>query len=286
MKVVVCDDDAAVRAVVTRLAEAAGHTVIAETDSGDDAVELVSRFGADAMVLDLSLPLGSGTSVVWELRERGVPCQIVVFSAYAEGHPDVPAAAVRAIVDKPDFDALERVLNELAVGRVAADEAAEERRKPSRDRPAVPSHGARTASGLEEPATFASVVEILEPGDVVLRVHVEPPSPLVTPWDELAQVDRLLAVARDLRMVLRVQDRLSTEDGDVVVLLLSGGRIGVESVWRRLVRLHAVAGVGGVLTAGWAVQDEDEPSYVTVARARDAAARSVGQPAGDRLWAG
>jgi len=284
MKLVVCDDDVTLRSVVTRLAEAVGHNVIAETDNAEDAVQLIMRFGAEALVLDMSLPYGSGVRAVEELRDYGIPCQIIVFTAYADESPDLHSA-VRAIVDKPDFEALERVLVELAHG-IPRTEVQGEQRKPARARPHVPPLASRTPSGLEEPTAFAEVIDALEPGDGILIVHVAANAVVASPWQELVETDRLLAVARNLRAALRVQDRLSIDGPDLAVLLLDARRVGVESLWHRLERIHDRSGIGGVLSGGWAVLDDGESTFAAVARARDAAHRSMGQPPGDRLWAG
>jgi CheY-like chemotaxis protein len=285
MKLVVCDDDVTLRSVVTRIAESVGHIVIAETDNAEDAVELIMRFGAEALVLDMSLPYGSGIRAVEELRDHGIPCQIVVFTAYADESPDIRQSAVRAIVDKPDFEELERVLAELAHG-VTRTELPSERRKAVRARPHVPPLASRTPSGLEEPGAFAEVIDALEPGDGVLIVHVAAAVVVASPWEELVETDRLLAVARNLRTALRVQDRLSIDGPELAALLLDAGRIGIESMWRRLERIHDRSGIGGVLSGGWAVLENGEATFAAVARARDAAHRSIGQPPGDRLWAG
>lgn len=289
MKVVVCDDDVTLRSVVSRLAEGVGHTVIAETDVASDAVELVTRFGAEVLVLDLSLPWGSGIEAIQALHERGSACQTVVFTAYAEDTPEVRDAGVRAVVEKPDFESLERVLSELARGLPAPVAGVDhERRKTPRERPRVPPSVVRSPSGLEEPGSFAGVIAALEPGDVVLYVHVAPPEGVAPgdPWSRLVHTDRFLAVARTLRAVLRVQDRVSVEDDALIALLLDAERVGVESAWRRLERAHEAARTGGVISGGWGICQHAEPPFAAQGRARDAARRSVGQPPGDRLWAG
>ncbi len=288
MKVVVCDDDPTLRGVVSRIAESCGHTVIAETDSSEAAVELVVRFGAEALVLDLSLPWGSGMGAVKALRERGLMCQIVVFTAFAGEHPDLRDAIVRAVIEKPDFDELERVLLELAQGQMAPDIEGQERRRTPRERPLIPPPTGRTPSGLELPEALAAIIDVLEPSDGVLVVHVsEPPGgPDAEPsWQEVLHYDRLLAVARTLRAVLRTQDRMGVERGALVAVLVDGGRPGVDSVWRRLERAHEMTGTGGIVSAGWAVvEGTDGP--VALTRAMNAAQQSIGQLPGDRLWAG
>ena len=285
MKIVVCDDDATLRSVVSRMAEEVGHTVIAETDSARDAVELITRFGAEALVLDLSLPWGSGMEAIYEIRDREVPCQVVVFTSYADDSPEVRKSGVRAIVEKPDFEALEATLRGLAGGADGGGE--QERRKRPRERPRVPAPVVKSPSGIEEPESFATVVDVLEPNDGVLFVHVSlADDATADPWGKLLQSDRFLAVARNLRTVLRVQDRLTVEGDVLVALLLDGERAGVESVWRRLQRVEELTSGGTVVSGGWALVQGDEPAYATVARAREAGRRSVGRPPGDRLWAG
>ena len=285
MKIVVCDDDATLRSVVSRMAEESGHTVIAETDSAHDAVELITRFGADLLVLDLSLPWGSGMEAIYEIRDREVPCQVVVFTSYADDSPDVRRSGVKAVVEKPDFEALDEVLRALSGDPAAATE--QERRKPPRARPRVPAAVTVSPSGVEEPASFAAVIDAMESGDGILYVHVSLPPPEGDgPWDELLRTDQFLAVARNLRTVLRVQDRLTVEDGKLKAVLLDGERAGVESVWRRLERVEQLTAGATVISGGWALCWPGEPPAASVARAKTAAERSVGKAPGDRLWAG
>jgi hypothetical protein len=98
--------------------------------------------------------------------------------------------------------------------------------------------------------------------------------------------DRFLAVARALRTILRVQDRLSVDGDHLAALLLDGQRAGVDSVWRRLERAQELTGLGAVISGGWSLVHEEEVPHAAADRARQAAARSVGQPPGQRLWAG
>lgn len=286
MKVVVVDEDVTLRSVVTRLAEAAGHVVLAETDSGEDAVELVTRFGAEVLVIDLSLPWGSGLRAIEKLREDGSACHVVVFTAHAGEREALRDADVRAVVEKPQFEELERVLVELARGIVRAAPLPHDRRRPAPDRPNLAPAVVTTPSKLEDPTSFAKVVDALEPDDAVVFVRLDAVPADADPWHELVDVDRFLAAGRLLRTVCRVQDRVSVDGRDLVAALLCGGRDAVESLWYRLAHAQRRDGLVGVLSAGWAVHDGTEPPYAAVARARDAAARSVGRPAGDRLWAG
>jgi CheY-like chemotaxis protein len=288
VNLVVCDDDVTLRTVLSRMAESVGHTVIAETDTALDAVELVSRFAADVLILDLSLPYGSGLVALRELKARGVPCEVVVFTAYAELVQEAIDAGARAVIDKPDFDALEYVLRQLASGSAGAELAGvgEERRRVPRPRPRISPAVFRSPSGVEDPASMRRVLDELEAGDAVLYVRVTSPEAADDRWTQMLRTDRFLAVARTLRATLRVQDRVSIDDDQLLAVLLDAGRIGVESAWRRLEAAHARTDIGGVLSAGWSVADGTGTGAVVRGRAREAADRSVGRPPGDRLWAG
>ena len=80
--VVVCDDDKVVRAAVSSACADAGLEVVAETDSGSDAAEMVRRFGVDVLVIDVALSDGSGEHTLVDAR-RGDGCTaaVIVFTA-------------------------------------------------------------------------------------------------------------------------------------------------------------------------------------------------------------
>ena len=158
MKIVVCDDDVTLRGVVSRLAESVGHTVIAETDTAEDAVELISRFGAEGLVLDLSLPWGSGMVAVRALRDlaiavpdrpvhrlrrrRSPSCATPVCGRSSRS----PTSTARARPPRRSVESPTR----RAAGRAGASGDASRA-----TRPRVPAPVGRTPSGLEAPDTFA-----------------------------------------------------------------------------------------------------------------------------------
>lgn len=269
MRVVVCDDDAVLRSVVTTLAEQAGHEVLAETDSGADAIAMIDRFGAELLVLDLALPGLSGLDVLVELRRRGLDCDVVVFTAFDTDAAAVIAAGARAVVLKPDLAALDAA---LAVVPAADLPAGRDRRRPdARDdrlrRPPVAEVG---PSGVAPPALVDEWVGTLRSGDAVLALAVDHPD--VRPpsaWGRLRNADRLLAAARTAHRVLRAQDRvglhepdvaLAGDDGLLVCLLLGGGRAGPPASFARLASAHLSVDPLASLRGGWvALGDGDDP---------------------------
>jgi NarL family two-component system response regulator LiaR len=293
VKVIVCDDEPVIRGVVSKLATNAGHDVIAETDSGPSAVEMVLRFRPEVLIMDLALAWGAGTQAIRDLREAGSPVEIVLFTSWAADSPEVRAADVRAVIEKPDIAALEQVLDDLAAGLVAESPAGTDRRSPVRPRPSFPPHGRVTASGLEDPETFQDAVLDLVPGDAVLVVHVAGIENPVDWFERVAATDLSLSVAAMLRSLVRVQDRLAVRElsddeqpRDLVVLVLAGRRAGAEAVWRRIETAHEQSDLPGVVSGGWAMCDEGVVGPMAVSRAADAARRSIGRPPGERLWAG
>ncbi|HEY7738636.1 MAG TPA: response regulator transcription factor [Candidatus Limnocylindria bacterium] len=68
-RVLVVDDEDAVRRIVVHNLEAHGFRV-ASADSGEDALDIEPRFHPDLVVLDLGLPELDGFAVIEALRER------------------------------------------------------------------------------------------------------------------------------------------------------------------------------------------------------------------------
>jgi CheY-like chemotaxis protein len=104
--VLVVDDEPHVLQVVSVVLRSAGFHVIAAED-GAEALDLLLRHGADAVVTDLNMPLVDGLQLASRLyadeRTRSLP--VVILTAQPEGHAggfwDAPSPNVRAIVSKP-----------------------------------------------------------------------------------------------------------------------------------------------------------------------------------------
>jgi DNA-binding NarL/FixJ family response regulator len=82
--VFIADDHVLVRQVLRSLLEAGGIAVTGEAADGEQAIELAGRQPADVMVLDLSMPRGSGLQVAATIRDQGLPIAILVVSAHAD----------------------------------------------------------------------------------------------------------------------------------------------------------------------------------------------------------
>jgi two-component system chemotaxis response regulator CheB len=96
-RIVVADDSAMMRAIVTNSLKLAGAEVVGSAANGDEALALCERVRPDAMTLDLAMPGLDGIGVLRALRQRGdrsVP--VVVVSAFSPAHG---ARAVDALAE-------------------------------------------------------------------------------------------------------------------------------------------------------------------------------------------
>ena len=105
MRILVCEDQDAIRHMIGTLVTAAGHQVV-EVRTGAEAVELVHKERFDVLLLDLMLPGAlDGFDVVARLRddERSRDLPIFVISAMDEesARPRAIEAGATAYYTKP-----------------------------------------------------------------------------------------------------------------------------------------------------------------------------------------
>ncbi len=265
--VVVCDDDPVVRASITVACEEGGLEVVAETDHGADAVELVRRFGVDVLVLDISLRDGSGERAVEELlREPSVT--LVVFTTYASERGRLLRMGVREVVEKPDLELLQDVLARVSAA-VDTNAPRDDRRLASRGVRDTPKLW-RSPAGVSTRHDLERSLQGLEVGDAMLAVTVVGLRGLEDDVGPLLAADCRLAVAGTLRDELRIQDLLheAPEIGGFVALLRGGDARAAGAVWSRLV----------ASLRGWSIPGEVKgaASRVDAVGAADALSRALG----------
>jgi two-component system chemotaxis response regulator CheB len=96
-RVVVVDDSALMRNIVTRSLTRAGVEVVGSARDGDEALALCERERPDAMTLDLTMPGLDGLGVLRALRNRADSnIRVVVVSAFSAAHG---ARAVDALAE-------------------------------------------------------------------------------------------------------------------------------------------------------------------------------------------
>ena len=109
-RVLVADDDPAIRMLVARVLIRQGYEVLTAND-GADAIEQLDRDRFDLLVLDLMMPRVDGIGVIAHLQSRGAATPpILVMTAAA---PDIlrrlPKERIAKVITKPfDLDELMR----------------------------------------------------------------------------------------------------------------------------------------------------------------------------------
>jgi CheY-like chemotaxis protein len=101
-RVLVAEDDAAVRQVVVRLLSRAGYTVLSAAD-GSEALELVASHTIDVLVSDVVMPTMSGPELAREVLARYPRVGVVLVSGYTHASPELAQLMKRGaqFVGKP-----------------------------------------------------------------------------------------------------------------------------------------------------------------------------------------
>ncbi|MBJ6763698.1 response regulator [Corallococcus sp. H22C18031201] len=116
LRILLAEDDDAMRALLVRALSRAGHTVVEVEDGFElsDYVEMMAGQGGsleppDVIVSDVRMPGCSGLEVLARLRRRGLTCPVLLLSAFAdaETHAEAQRLGAHALLDKPvDLDVL------------------------------------------------------------------------------------------------------------------------------------------------------------------------------------
>ena len=109
--ILVVEDDATFRQVLTRNLEARGHAVLG-AETATEALRQLSDFRPDLMLLDINLPDRSGWDVLRELREHGMQVPTVIVSAVRVSPARLEEFRPVAYLPKPfPLDALLRLVD-------------------------------------------------------------------------------------------------------------------------------------------------------------------------------
>jgi two-component system, chemotaxis family, protein-glutamate methylesterase/glutaminase len=160
-RVVVVDDSALMRNIVTRSLTRAGVEVVGSARDGDEALALCEREHPDAMTLDLTMPGLDGLGVLRALRQRtdtNVP--VVVVSAFSAAHGaravDALAEGAFDLVPKPTAnESLDAFIENLGAKVKAAVASRRARRSGPRVVTPAPGHPSGGANGAARPRVVA-----------------------------------------------------------------------------------------------------------------------------------
>lgn len=125
-RVLVVDDEPAIRALVAKIVERAGHPVDTARD-GAEAIEMIDKTRYAVIVLDLMMPIVDGFGLIRHLKtlEGPRPATIVISAGDASALRQLDGALVHSIVRKPfDIDVLGDLVSAAALS--ASESASDE----------------------------------------------------------------------------------------------------------------------------------------------------------------
>jgi DNA-binding response OmpR family regulator len=113
-KVLVVDDEADLRVLLTTMLRMAGHEVV-EAEGGEAALAAMAAMNVDVVLLDLMMPAMDGWAVLWDLHDRPTHPPVIVMSARPEYSKDRPPLGAVRYLQKPfpmqvAVDSIEAVL--------------------------------------------------------------------------------------------------------------------------------------------------------------------------------
>jgi DNA-binding NarL/FixJ family response regulator len=120
IRVVLADDHAMMREGVRHvLAGTPGFQVVGEAASGREAVEVAARMQPHVVVLDISMPEGSGLEVIEELKSRAPAARVLVLSVHDDTEyvlQSVRAGAAGYLRKDTTPESLRQAVREIAAG--------------------------------------------------------------------------------------------------------------------------------------------------------------------------
>jgi two-component system chemotaxis response regulator CheB len=258
-RVVIADDSALMRSVLSAELKRAGIEVIGLAADGDEALALCEELAPDVLSLDLAMPGRDGVGVLKELRLRRLEIPVVVVSAFsaAAGARAVDALAEGAfdLVAKPSSRGeLDRFASDL-VERIILAHGEGERRRAGVPRPGPNKRLAETDARLaRRSATGARrvVVIVCSTGGPRALAELLPrlPSPLgdgtliVQHMPEGFTASLAERLNRDAQLTISEAATNDTVDGASALLAPGGKHMHVTSAGA--IRLTEEPAIGGL----------------------------------------
>jgi two-component system response regulator MprA len=167
--IAVCEDDPALRSVLTRSVKAAGHDVVVAR-TGGEALRLFPKVSPDVVILDIGLPDSDGRDVCLALRAGGLAAPVLFLTARDGVHDKVAGfeSGGEDYLTKP-FELPELLVRISALARRAGAAAA-----PPEGLHLDPAKHAVTAHGATVPLTpteFRLLAKLLATPEHVVRRH-------------------------------------------------------------------------------------------------------------------
>jgi NarL family two-component system response regulator LiaR len=118
IRIVLVDDDPSARFIIRTILgdEPDDFEIVSETGRASEAMELIDGCTPDIVLLDARMPLIDGYELAGQIRDRCPQIGLVLLSSFVDEEVRRRAreAGIHACLDKGDFDAVPRVLREVA----------------------------------------------------------------------------------------------------------------------------------------------------------------------------
>ncbi|MFL5344292.1 MAG: response regulator [Hyalangium sp.] len=124
LRIILAEDDDAMRVMIQQVLTRAGHTVVAVEDGFElaDYLELVRSGGGvelpDLILSDVRMPGRTGLEVLAQVRQMGMTCPVLLLSAFADEptREEARKLGAKALLDKPvDMDELKAAVLAVSV---------------------------------------------------------------------------------------------------------------------------------------------------------------------------
>lgn len=84
LNILVVDDSTIIRKVVTTILEKLGHTVVAQANSGKEAVELYEKHMPDLVTMDITMPIMNGIDALKKIKAQFKDAKVVMVTSHGE----------------------------------------------------------------------------------------------------------------------------------------------------------------------------------------------------------
>jgi DNA-binding NarL/FixJ family response regulator len=182
IRVLIADDQRVVRdGLVLLIGLLDGIEVVGAASDGAEAVRLAHELRPDLVLMDLNMPVMSGTAATATLREQLPGCAVLVLTTYADDDSVFPAlrAGARGYLTKDaDADEVEMAIRNIHGGRTWLDPIVQERLIAAALQPGGVAGGAGGGPGEgedaanQEPASAHALPDGLTPREAEVLVLI------------------------------------------------------------------------------------------------------------------
>lgn len=116
MKVLIVDDNAGTRSMMSIILKRTGHEVVGEAGDGESAVKAFKELKPDVVLLDIIMPGKSGVEVLGEIRALDPAAKVIMVTAVEQDiiNSELQGKGAAAIIYKPfSFDDFEKAFKKL-----------------------------------------------------------------------------------------------------------------------------------------------------------------------------